>query len=117
MGKFRIQDKFPVMEAGFELISPIRLVFQTKSVHCQSEQLSDTLPSDKARLRLRFTDLSGLEEEKYSSYHVNLARVEYKLSYNNAVHPGERMFTWNEYAKRIFAAYATYSEKEIRKVS
>jgi hypothetical protein len=117
MGMMRIQDKFPVMEAGFELITPSRLVFETKPIHCQSEVLTDTLPPDKARMRLHFTDISGLEEEKYSSYHVNLARVEYKLCYNNALHPGERMFTWNEYAKRIFDAYGTYSDKEIKKVS
>ena len=43
--------------------------------------------------------------------------MEYKLSYNNAVHPGERMFTWNEYAKRVFAVYGTYTEKEIKKIS
>ncbi len=117
MGKFRLQDKFPVIEAGFELIAPSRLAFDLKSIHCQSDILTDTLPGDKSRLRLHFQDLSGLDEEKYSSYHVNLARVEYKLSYNNALHPGVRMFTWNEYAKRIFAAYGTYSDKEIKKVS
>ena len=117
MGKIRVQEKFPVLEAGFELIAPDRLVFQTKPIHCKSDELSDTVPNDKARLRLHFTDLNGLEEEKYSSYHVNLARVEYKLSYNNAVHPGERMFTWNEYAKRVFAVYGTYTEKEIKKIS
>jgi Domain of Unknown Function with PDB structure (DUF3857)/Transglutaminase-like superfamily len=117
MGKFRMQDRFPVMEAGFELIAPSRLVFELKPVHCQSDVLTDTLPGEKARFRLHFTDISALEEEKYSSYHVNLSRVEYKLSYNNALHPGVRMFTWNEYAKRIFAAYGTYSDKEIKKVS
>ena len=117
MGTMRIQDKFPVMEAGIELIAPSRLVFEMNPIHCQSEVLSDTLPVNKGRLRLHLVDISGLEEEKYSSYHVNLARVEYKLCYNNALHPGERMFTWNEYAKRVFESYGTYSDKEIKKVS
>jgi hypothetical protein len=117
MGKYKIQDKFPVMSTDFELISPDRLVFDTKPEHCQSEVLSDTISKDKARLRLHFGEISGLEQEKYSSYSVNLARVEFKLSYNNALHPGVRMFTWNEYAKRIFALYGTFSDKEIKKVS
>ncbi len=117
LGKVRIQEKFPVMESVVEIISPSRLVFDTKSIRCKSDVVTDTLHGTKTRLSLHYTDISGLEEEKYSSYEVNRARVEYKLSYNNATHPGERMFTWNEYAKRIFTAYGVYSEKEIKKVS
>jgi hypothetical protein len=117
LGKVRIQEKFPVMESIVEIISPSRLVFDTKSIRCQSEVQTDTLHGTKTRLSMRYTDINGLEEEKYSSYEVNRARVEYKLSYNNAQNPGARMFTWNEYAKRVFAAYGVYSEKEIKKVS
>jgi hypothetical protein len=117
LGKVRIQEKFPVMESDVEIISPSRLVFDTKSIRCKSDVQTDTLHGTKTRLSLHYTDISGLEEEKYSSYEVNRARVEYKLSYNNATHPGERMFTWNEYAKRIFTAYGEYSDKEMKKVN
>ncbi len=117
LGKVRIQEKFPVLESVVEIISPTRLVFDTKSIRCKSDVQTDTLHGTKTRLSMHYTDIRGLEEEKYSSYEVNRARVEYKLSYNNATHPGERMFTWNEYAKRVFTAYGMYSEKEIKKVS
>jgi hypothetical protein len=117
LGKVRIQEKFPVMESIVEIISPSRLVFDTKSIRCKSDVQTDTLHGAKTRLSMRYTDINGLEEEKYSSYEVNRARIEYKLSYNNALNPGARMFTWNEYAKRIFAAYGVYSEKEIKKVT
>jgi hypothetical protein len=116
LGKVRIQEKFPVMVSDVEIISPSRLVFDTKSIRCKSDVKIDTLHETKTRLSLHYTDISGLEEEKYASYEVNRARVEYKLSYNNATHPGERMFTWNEYAKRIFTAYGEYTEKEMKKV-
>jgi len=117
LGKVRIQEKFPVVESTVEIISPRRLVFDTKSIRCQSVVQTDTLHETKARISLHYTDIIGLEEEKYCSFEVNRARVEYKLSYNNALNPGARMFTWNEYAKRVFAAYGVYSEKEIKKVS
>jgi hypothetical protein len=116
-GKFFLEDKFPALKTNFELIAPDRLVFESKAYHCDSEIMSDTMASHKARLQMHFSPLNGLDEEKYSAYHINLARVEFKLSYNNATHPGERMFTWNEYAKRIFAAYGVYSDKETKKIS
>ena len=116
LGKVRIQEKFPVMVSEVEIISPSRLVFDTKSIRCKSDVKTDTLNGTKTRLSLHYTDIPGLEEEKYASLEVNRARVEYKLSYNNATHPGERMFTWNEYAKRVFTAYGEYTDKEIKKV-
>jgi hypothetical protein len=117
VGKLRVQEKFPVMESVSEIISPTRLVFDIKSIHCKSDLITDTLYGEKTRLSMSYNDISGLEEEKYSDYEVNRARLEYKLSYNNATHPGERMFTWNEYAKKIFLAYGVYSEKEIKKIT
>ncbi|HEY4966423.1 MAG TPA: DUF3857 domain-containing protein, partial [Puia sp.] len=116
-GKVKIQDNFPIIETHFELICPKRLVFDTKLYHCQTDTRIDSLPGDKARLTMHFNEISGLEDEKYASYHVNLARIEYKLSYNNVKSRGERLFTWNELAKRIFEMYGTYSEKELKKAA
>jgi hypothetical protein len=46
-----------------------------------------------------------------------LPELNIKLTYNNAKGPGERLFTWNELAKRIFAMYGIYSDKELKKVA
>ena len=116
-GKLKIQDHLPIIETQFELIYPKRLVFETKLYNCKAESKLDSLPNDKGRLSMHFDEINGLEEEKYSAYHVNLARIEYKLTYNNAKGRGERLFTWNELAKRIFATYGSYSEKELKKVA
>jgi len=117
MGSLKIQDRFPILETNFELVAPVRLVFETKSFPFQSTAMKDTLSKEKARIRLHFSDMNSLEQEKYSAYHVNLGRIEYKLSYNNALKPGERIYTWNEYAKRIFGMYGSYSEKELKKIA
>lgn len=60
--------------------------------------------------------MAGLEEEKYSNYTANLNRIEYKLSYNTSRSKTERVFTWNELAKRLYELYSTYTEKENKKV-
>src|SRR6202012_1903551 len=44
-------------------------------------------------------------------------RVEYKLSYNDAAGKGERLYTWNGLAKRIYSVYTDYSEKENKAVA
>jgi hypothetical protein len=77
-GKLKIQDQYPITETQFELIYPKRLVFETKLYNCKSESKIDSLSNDKGRLSIHFDEISGLDEEKYSSYRVNLARIEYK---------------------------------------
>jgi len=61
-------------------------------------------------------DIPGVEKEKYAAYNANLQRVEYKLSYNSANSKGhERLFTWNELAKKVYTLYGSYTEKELKK--
>jgi hypothetical protein len=116
-GKTVIQGKFPVMVSEFELVAPDRLVFDSKMYNCDTKKYTDSLTSGKTVIRFQFKDIPGAEEEKYASYRVNLARVEYKLSYNNAAHERERLFTWNDLAQRIYSGYTTFSDKELKKVN
>jgi hypothetical protein len=116
-GKAVIQGKFPVMESEFELVAPERLVFDSKMYNCDAKKTVDTLNNGKTVIHFRFKDIPGAEEEKYASYRVNLARVEYKLSYNNATHERERLFTWNDLAQRIYSGYTNFSDKELKKVT
>src|SRR5450432_121143 len=115
-GREIVQNKFPIEEVSLEVIAPSRLVFETKSYNCTSENHTDTLANGKSVLRIKLKDIPGAQEEKYSAYQVNLGRVEYKLSYNNSAHPGERLFTWNDMAKKVYAMYTYSSEKEFKKV-
>ena len=56
------------------------------------------------------------EEEPYSMFQANLKRVEYKLCYNKARNEKERLFTWNELAKKAYDIYSNITDKEQKKV-
>ena len=110
------QSSIPILESQLEIICPQRLEFEIKPYLCQVNA-KDTIVDTQRRIYASVSEAPGLEEEKYASYNVNLRRLEYKLSYNNAIRKGERLFTWNELAKRMFNRYTSFSGKETKKVS
>ncbi|HXB43563.1 MAG TPA: DUF3857 domain-containing protein [Puia sp.] len=115
-GRDILQSRFPVLATCYELIAPERLKFDIKSFNC-SPTGTDTLKKEKRIIHRELSDVSGAENEKYASYDVNLMRLEYKLSYNNLTQKDQRLFTWNDLAKRINGLYTNYSEKESKKIS
>ncbi|PWT70732.1 MAG: hypothetical protein C5B59_20225 [Bacteroidetes bacterium] len=115
-GREIFQTRIPVMASILELVYPSRLVFETKLYNCQSRVDTDSTKAGKTIFRCNTREIPGADEEKYSSYESNLSRMEYKLSYNNATHAGERLFTWNDLAKKIFADYSFCTDKENKSV-
>ncbi|MDR3693514.1 DUF3857 domain-containing protein [Mucilaginibacter sp.] len=115
-GREVLQSLFPVLESRFQIIAPKRLKFEIKPYNF-STAASDTVINDKRFAQVNLKAMSGVEEEKYASYDANLMRVEFKLSYNDATRNGERLFTWNELAKRVFSIYTLYTDKEVSKVT
>lgn len=112
-----LQNSVPVLDASVSVISPKRLIFDTKSFNAPGiTSTLDTSSADKRQVTLSLKNLIGAEQEKYSNYTANLARVESKLSYNASRSTTERLFTWNELAKRLFDIYNTYSDKELKRV-
>ncbi|HVY73910.1 MAG TPA: DUF3857 domain-containing protein [Puia sp.] len=112
------QYQFPVQSSSLEIVCPQRLVFEVKAYNCDPDNRKDSLPGGKTVFRSRLTGLSGAQEEKYAAYSVNLARLEYKLSYNNSAgRVGQRLFTWNEFVKRAYSMYTTLTSKEAGRVS
>jgi hypothetical protein len=115
-GREVLQSLFPVLESRFQIIGPKRLKFEIKPYNFTASA-SDTVVNDKRFALVTLKAMSGVEEEKYASYDANLMRVEFKLSYNDATRNGERLFTWNELAKRVFGIYTLYTDKEVSKVT
>lgn len=115
-GREIIQNNYPVLAAQVIVVSPARLIFETKGYN-QVNAASDTTIVDKRIITVNQADITGVDEEKYANYTANLKRVEYKLSYNASRSKTERVFTWNELAKRAFSIYGTYSDKEIKRVN
>lgn len=118
-GREILQAGFPVLEARLDIVSPQRLIFESRLYNTGNIQTrSDTasLPQGKRILSIAATSIDGVEEEKYSNYRANLLRAEFKLSYNTARSSREKLFTWNELAKRVYENYSSWTEKEIKRV-
>lgn len=114
-GKEVLQGPFPVLDAQLELVAPDRLVFETK-IYNGEGTTTDTIYNGKRFIHVQVKQIAGAQDEKYASLKYNMKRVEYRLSYNKSKSASERLFTWNELAKRAYAAYTNYTDKEMKKV-
>lgn len=115
-GREIIQSTYPVLEAQVAVLAPERLIFETKGYN-QVNTPHDTVINARRIITIQHLDIPGVEDEKYANYSANLKRVEYKLSYNAARNKTERVFTWNELAKRTYSVYGTHTEKETKRVN
>jgi len=115
-GREPLQETIPILETSFQLISPSRLKFEIKPYNCAA-LATDTVIGDKRIAQCTTKGSEGAQEEKYAYQDANLKRIEYKLSYNMSGSTGERLFTWNGLAKRIFDIYTFYTEKETKAVA
>jgi hypothetical protein len=114
-GREQLQGGFPVLDAQVQILAPERLGFQLKGYNCMLT-VQDTVLTSRRIFSTGLKNIGGVEKEKYAAYNANLARVEYKLSYNKAASNGlVRLFTWNELAKRAYTLYCTYSEGDLKK--
>jgi hypothetical protein len=114
-GREVFQSKNPVLESRTEIIAPERLRFEFKGYNCTAT-VTDTVLDNKRRFVCEFKNIPGVEEEKYASYDANLMRLEFKLSYNSSV-KDERLFTWNELARKMYAIYSDVSADDQKKAA
>lgn len=114
-GREILSSGIPVMKANFKLITPSHLIFETKSYN-DLPGSKDTTYGEKRYITINDEKIKEADEEQYSMYQANLKRVEYKLCYNSAKNARERLFTWDELAKKAFDIYSTVSDKEVKKL-
>ncbi len=114
-GRENIQGSFPILEAKIEIVSPTRLIYDLKPYNTSIKSV-DTVMGQKRFATFTAKNIVGVEEEKYSAFEANLLRCEYKLSYNLSRSKNEKLFTWDELAKRAYTLYTTCTEKELKKV-
>jgi hypothetical protein len=112
-GRETVQERIPILETTFQVIGPKRLKFEVKSYNF-SVAATDTVVGDKRIAQCIVKNTPGLDEEKYAFFDANVYRIEYKLAYNESGSSTERLFTWNELAKRIYSVYTDYSDKEAK---
>jgi hypothetical protein len=115
-GREIMQGNHSVIGSELEIISPSRLKFETKSFNGDCQKMDTTL-NDKNIVKLSIGEMAAADDEKYAMKTANLQRVEYKLSFNKARGENERLFTWNDLAKRVFEMNSSFNEKEQKKMS
>jgi len=115
-GREILQVTVPALQTKFMLIAPKRLKFDIKGYNL-SVPVKDTVINDKRIAQFNLSVTPGLDEEKYAFYKANLERIEFKLSYNEGQVSGERLFTWNGLAKRVYNIYTDYNEREVKNVA
>ena len=113
-GREVMQVRMPVLMARLCIISPQRLGFETKTFNSIARQI-DTVFNEKRQLAVNLHDLTGAEDEKYSTHTANMARIEFRLSYNAAKNKTERLFTWDELARRVYANYSSFTPRELKR--
>lgn len=101
----------PVQYVSLTIVAPEHLRFTAKGFNGVNAS-SDSLINGKRYINCFAENVEMLTDEKYAFITPNFKRVEYKLSYNLSK-PGEgRLFTWKEYAKRLYKYYTTITPKE-----
>ena len=110
-GREMVQERIPILQTTVQVIGPPRLRFEIKPYNF-SISFTDTTLNGKRIAQCIIKETPGLDEEKYAFFDANACRVEYKLAYNDSGNRTERLFTWNELAKRVYGVYTDYSDKE-----
>ena len=115
-GREMMQTNTPVLDASVQIVSPVRLLFECKPYNT-SVKPTDTAVGEKRITTLHLTNLNAIpDNEKYANVKDNIQRIEFKLAYNLSRSTTERVFTWNELAKRVYEIYTTTTDKENKKV-
>jgi hypothetical protein len=112
MGRENLQSDIPQLETSFEIICPERLRFEIKPFNFEWKP-TDSLATGKRFVKCLQHETRGVDDEKYAFYETNIRRIEFKLAYNDVARKGERLFTWNDLAGRIYGMYTDYSAKEL----
>jgi len=114
-GREYMQADAPVKESLISIISPNNLVFEAKSYNDFPElQLQE---SDSIRtLTAKAENIGFLSEESYSTYRANLMKVDYKLSYNNEMLLGKKLYDWELAAETFKGLIYDYDEEEAKLV-
>ncbi len=115
-GRETVQERIPVLETIFQVMAPARLKFEIKPYNF-AVSATDTVTGNKRIVQCMVRNTPGLDEEKYAYFGANVYRIEYKLSYNQSSSDAERLFTWDELAKRVYSVYTDYSDKEYKTAS
>ena len=99
----------------FELISPINLIFVSKSYNGFPNALSniDSTKTEKNYLTVKVNEIPALHKEEFSTYNANKMCINYKLDANVK----NKLFRWSDEAQSIYdKVYYWENEKSLKPV-
>ncbi|HWB28504.1 MAG TPA: DUF3857 domain-containing protein [Chitinophagaceae bacterium] len=109
-------SRIPYQQETFLLVTPQRLRFSAKGFNGFNVS-ADTVINDQRIIAGYAENVPEMEDEKYSFGDKYLKRVDFKFSYNLST-TGEavRQYTWKDFAKRAFAVYTDWTDKDLKAV-
>ena len=99
-GSELLQSDIPVRTTDLRIISPDYLQFEAKVYNTSATVTTDST-AGKRTIKVLADNILPIYEEKYAAVKANLARADYKLSYNLSRGPG-RLYTWDEAGETFF---------------
>lgn len=99
----KMQDQYPIAEFNFNLITPVHLIFKTKSYNGLSEPvLDENKLENKKVLSISEKDIAALkDDEEYSNWDVRLKLFRYKLD-QNLYSGAKNLNNFKEYATNTY---------------
>jgi hypothetical protein len=105
-----MQMDVPVKNSSFLLSCPPHLIFDFKS-YLGFPDVKKTEVAEKNVFVASQENIPAMKKEEFSYYDCNRKRIEFKLAYNSA-RSKERMYTWDEAAKKFYARITTLTKDE-----
>ncbi len=111
MGRENMQSDVPQLITSFEIIAPDRLRFELKPFNFEWKS-TDSVKDAKRSIKCIQQETPGVDDEKYAFYEASIKYLEFKLAYNDVVRKGERLYSWNDLARRIYGMYTNFTPKD-----
>lgn len=108
---YKIQNNLPIKEYNFSVLSPLNLIYETKSYNGLSQFVKDTTDKTKNILRMQQLNLPEVEEEEYASADANKFSFSVQLAYNTDK-SSAKFYTWETIAKGYYNSLFVMEKNE-----
>ncbi len=95
---YKIQNKMPLVQYNFKVISPKNLVYETRSFNGLNPFTKDATDTLKNVINFEHKNMPAVDEEKYSATNANKYAFSIQLAYNTDKSKS-KFYTWETIAK------------------
>ncbi|MES2701009.1 MAG: DUF3857 domain-containing protein [Bacteroidota bacterium] len=110
-GHYSFQEPIPIQNARFTLSYPRDMMFEMKS-HNGFPELTDTLSYKRKNFEVMLKDIPALKDEPSSFANLHRMSIEYRVKKWAGNNERPRMYTWDDYARKLWDANYNLNEKE-----